>query len=366
MYKLVLPVLGLIFLSGAVSAYQIDIDAPATLTVGKPLIVNGTTNFGIGTPIDVVLYRQLTSATELKRRIAYVQSDHTFRVVFDTTNLEKGMYKVEVPASGLGDSVNMRLVELIDRSDEIALSPGVSSQEFSGTLVISGTLKNNRNSGVQIEVTGPDGERIFGPKYVSTDPQGTFSITVLIPAGGAYEASFTDTQGFIGTRTISVTGGPTATAATSLVTSIAQRLSSHTKSSRDAPAYFEVKSGSGIMNVYTSSNINWVIEYGDGTGTIRTVNDHGELNPEMIEIPGNGKSVFFKIYPFQESDSGEVFLYVENARSIRVSPTIPALYVEEVDTASASSETQAPSSPLTAFCVFFFIAFFLHFRSGNG
>lgn len=361
MYKLVLPVLGLIFLSGVASAYQINIDAPPTLTVGKPLIVNGTTNFGIGTPIDVVLYRQLTSSTELNRRIAYVQSDHTFRVVFDTTNLEKGTYKVEVPASGLGDSVNMRLVELVDRSDEIGLSAGVNPQGFTGILVISGTLEDNKNSGVQIEISGPDGERIYGPKYVPTDPRGTFSISLPISVGGEYRVSFTDTQGYIGERTITVTGGPTATTQAVAVTSAVQRLSSHAPSSRHAPAYFEVKSSPGNMNVYTSSNINWVIEYGDGTGIIRTVNDHGELNPEKIDIPGNGKTIYFKVYPYQESDSGEVFLYVENVRSVRVSPTVPAIFVD-VSATTSISDTQAPVSPLTALYAIFFIAVILHIR----
>ena len=36
--------------------------------------------------------------------VAYIQSDSTFRVIFDTTLLPKGIYKVEVPASGTGDS----------------------------------------------------------------------------------------------------------------------------------------------------------------------------------------------------------------------------------------------------------------------
>ena len=58
MKKIVLLVMGLLFLSGFASAYLVNIDAPESLPVGKPLIVNGTTTFGIGTPIDVVLYYQ--------------------------------------------------------------------------------------------------------------------------------------------------------------------------------------------------------------------------------------------------------------------------------------------------------------------
>ena len=55
MNKIVLLVMGLLFCIGCVSAYQVVIQAPDTLTVGEPLIVTGTTTFGIGTPIDVVL-----------------------------------------------------------------------------------------------------------------------------------------------------------------------------------------------------------------------------------------------------------------------------------------------------------------------
>ena len=122
MKKIVLLVMGLLFLAGVASAYQVNIDAPETLAVGKPLIVNGTTTFGIGTPIDVVLYYQLTTTTEIKRKIVYVQSDYTFRAVFDTTGLKTGMYKVEVPTSGMGDSITMRVVNLIDRSDDIQMN----------------------------------------------------------------------------------------------------------------------------------------------------------------------------------------------------------------------------------------------------
>ncbi len=41
MKKIVLLVIGLLFLSVIAIAYQVNIDAPETLTVGKPLIVTG-------------------------------------------------------------------------------------------------------------------------------------------------------------------------------------------------------------------------------------------------------------------------------------------------------------------------------------
>jgi len=139
MKKIVLLALGLCLIVSGVPAYQVFISAPETLTIGMPLVVNGTTTFGIGTPIDVVLYQQVTTSTEVKRKIAYVQADNTFRVIFDTTYLPKGTYKVEVPSIGTGDSVNMRQVQLIDRSDEIVLT-SQTTQVLSRKMVVTGKI----------------------------------------------------------------------------------------------------------------------------------------------------------------------------------------------------------------------------------
>jgi hypothetical protein len=207
MKKIVLLMIGLLFLSAIVVAYQVNIDAPGSLTVGKPLIVTGTTTFGVGTPIDVVLYYQLTTSTEIQRKIVYVQSDKTFKAVFDTTDFEKGTYKVEVPANGLGDSVNTRIIQLVDRDDNIFLASSVS-QNFTGNIYIAGNINGDENSGVQIEVTDSDGLLIFGPQYVNTDSTGDFVADVPVSQPGNYEVSFTDAQGFIGTRMISVVGQP--------------------------------------------------------------------------------------------------------------------------------------------------------------
>jgi hypothetical protein len=346
MKKLVLAVLGLLFLLGIVSAYQINIYAPETLPLGKPLIVTGTTTFGIGTPIDVVLYYQLTTATEIQRKNAYVQSDRTFRVVFDTTTLKKGMYKVEVPATGQGDSVTMRLVELIDRIDEIQISSPME-QLYTGTLSIAGTLKGNQNSGVQIEVTGPDGQRVFGPQYISTNVYGSFSISVPVTQRGAYEVSFTDAKGFVGTKIFSVAGGQQVTSPPTTIETIQTQvevLSAHAKASRDNPAYFEVKTGSYKVNIYTSSNIDWMMEYVDDRGLLHTVLDRNQDNPEEIVVQGKGRTIYVKLYPFKYSDNSIVFLYAENAQLVRVSPTVPAPFA--AGQVPVTSETQ--ESPLPA------------------
>ncbi|MDP2796369.1 MAG: hypothetical protein Q8N94_02515 [Methanoregula sp.] len=342
MKKIVLFVMGLIFLSGFASAYQINIDAPASLSVGKPLIVTGTTNLGIGTPIDVVLYYQLTTSTEVKSKVVYVQSDKTFKTFFDTTDLKKGTYKVEVPVPGLGSSSeNMRIIQLIDRADEIHLS-SLSRQSFNGKIYIAGTIKGGENSGIQIEIVGPANTVVFGPSYVNTNNAGLFSADVSITEPGDYEVSFTDAKGFIGTRTISITGEPTMGVTPVATATTYPVFSAHAKASRDSPAYFIVRTASGPVVLHTSSSIDWVIEYIDDKGVLHMANNQGAQNPERAEFIGTGKLVYVKIYPCKYADNSEVFLYAENVYSVVVSPTIPEAFAAT----APHTPVETPQSPL--------------------
>jgi hypothetical protein len=324
MKKIVLLVMGLLFLSGTASAYLVNIEAPDTLSVGKPLIVTGTTTFGIGTPIDVVLYYQLTTTTEIQRKIVYVQSDYTFRTVFDTTGLKPGTYKVEVPTNGMGNSVNMRVVNLVDRSDEIRLT-SPAYQNFDQKIIIAGSIKGDENSGVQIEVIGPDNLVIFGPSYVSTDYMGNFATDIPVSGPGDYEVSFTDARGYVGYRVITVTE-PQPLVSTPIPTTVTV-VSAHTKASRDNPAYFVIRSGSGPVTIHTSSSIDWIVEYIDPKGAIQLVNEQGERYPERFTMQGNGKTLYVKVYPIKYALNNEVFVYAENANSITVSPTVPTPFV---------------------------------------
>jgi hypothetical protein len=341
MKKIVLVLMGLVFLSGSVSAYQVNIEAPDTLTVGKPLIVNGTTTYGIGTPIDVVLYKQVTTSTWVDRKIAYVQSDRTFRVIFDTTDLKKGAYKVEVPVDGQGDSVTMRLVNLVDRSDEISLTSPVL-QPYSGKLYVAGSVSTDINSGIQIAVFDSDDIPVFGPHYVNTNSHGMFSADVPISQPGDYEVSFTDSSGYIGSRIFSVAGETAVTIVPTRVATTLPVLSAHGKASRNNPVYFIVRPASGSLTLYTSSSIDWVIEYIDEQGIVHMVNEQGEANPEKIQLIGKGKPVFIKVYPYKSSVNSEAFLYAENAIAVSVSPTVPAVFGTP-----APAETQhSPVLPL--------------------
>ncbi len=258
MKKIVLLVMGLLFLSGYAAAYEVNINAPDTLTLGEPLVVTGTTTFGIGTPIDIVLYYQLTTATEIKRKTVYVQSDKTFEAVFDTTDLKTGTYKVEVPANGLGDSVTMRQIQLVDRSGDLDLA-SPATQNFTGNLYVAGTIRGGINSGVRVVVTGPDNQVIYGPQYVNTNSEGGFSADVPITEPGEYEVSFTDSKGLIGTHTISVitqlsqTGTPTETSAMNSLGASAnagtasQKTAAPTRKSSEAGVFCAAGAGAAIF-----------------------------------------------------------------------------------------------------------------------
>ena len=341
MKKIILLGVGIIFLITGVSAYQVHIYAPASLTAGLPLVVNGTTTFGIGMPLDVVLYQQVTTSTEIDRRVAYVQSDNTFRVIFDTTGLTPGIYNVGVPASGTGDSIIMREVRIINRSDEILLS-SQTNQVLSGSLYLSGQIAAEINSGVQIAVIGPDNSVIFGPAYVGTASQGMFNLTVPVSEPGDYDVSFTDAQGYIGTRTIHITGG-TATV-TPGTTAITATLTAHGSSSRDNPVFFAVQpSGNDPVTVSTSASVDWVVEYADASGNIRTFNEQSDAVPEAIVINDTDNTLYFKVYPTRYSVTDDVSLTATNADSIAVSESIPDAFGQ-----AQSSQPSATQSPIAA------------------
>jgi hypothetical protein len=348
MKKIVLLVMGLLFLPVFAIAYQVNIYAPDSLTVGKPLVVTGETTFGIGTPIDVVLYYQLTTTTEVKRKIVYIQPDKTFKAVFDTTGLKTGTYKVEVPTNGMGDSVTTRVVQLIDRSDAIHISSALN-QPFSGKLYVAGTITGTENSGVQIEVVGPDNEVIFGPRYVNTNYAGDFSVEVPVTESGEFEVSFTDGKGYIGAKTFTISGTPsvsyTLARNTVPVVTAVITISAHAQSSQDRPAYFIVKPGTGPVSLSTGSSADWVIEYVDEGGVHRTINNQGEQVAEQVDLVSTGKTLYVKIYPQKSSVTGEAFLYGRNVNAISVSQDTPSVFTTPATPAPATTE-ETPLLPM--------------------
>jgi hypothetical protein len=321
----------LVLMVAGASAHEITIDAPTSLQVGTPIVVNGTTNLADGVNISIALSNADYYTTEIATENVLVQrsdENKSFSVVFDTTGLKKGQYKVEVlpiqDFSFLGSSVTIRPVTLVDRSDELTITPPLQ-KEYDGSLTIAGNGARLLNSGVEVMVTSSNGTLLFGPEFIGTDYMGYFSKTFSIPEPGDYLVNFRDARGFIGNITYTVTKPreplpplvlPEATgtpAPTQLPAMYARSVST-----RDAPAYFAVIANPGLVRVSTSTGIDWVIEYLDRSGTIHRVHDSGSQYPESFTFQSDGNTTWVKVYPFKYEDNSTVTLYAENALDVQV------------------------------------------------
>ncbi|MDD1712500.1 MAG: hypothetical protein LUQ69_04955 [Methanoregulaceae archaeon] len=339
----------LVFLSlliGSAAAYELSISAPTTVQAGKPIIVNGTTNLQPGTTVEVVLSRSEYTSTEVARKSVTIQSARDFTLVFDTKGFVKGTYKLEVlPVPGinfLGDSVTLRSVQLIDRSDEITLKSPIK-QEYNGQLRIEGSIRGLKSAGVQINVTDDTGKVIFGPEYIATNSDGVFSKQVQIQKSGAYDVEFSDDKGFIGVKTFTVDEIPTVTTPVPTeIPTIVPSLSASALVSPDSPAYFKVTTMGGPVRVFTSTGIDLVIEYPDAQGAIQKVNKMGALGAEEVTITGNRDVVYVKVYPYKFADKGTITLHVENASSIDVSTAVPTIFSGTTGATATTSTTKSP------------------------
>ncbi|MDI9633044.1 MAG: hypothetical protein QFX32_03195 [Methanolinea sp.] len=335
----------LMVIAGVASAYELSIYAPPTVQKGKPLVVNGTSNIPAGISVDIVLSRSEYTTEEIERKTVTIQSDKEFSVVFDTKDLRKGQYKVEVPSiqgyAFLGGSVTLRVVQVIDRSDEVTIrSP--RTQELDGPLVIAGTIQKNRGTGVQMEVIGPGNEVVFGPLYIPTSSDGSFSQSVQVREPGTYEVSFTDNKGYIGTYTFNVTRKAEAPATPATPAPTELPLSATAAASGENPAYFTVTGIKGRVKVATSPGIDWVVEYAGEGGAVQKVNSRGQLEPEEVTVESPGNVVYLKVYPYLLSDRGEVTVFVEGAEKIGVAREIPPVF------APTKTPTQKSPFPLAA------------------
>jgi hypothetical protein len=200
------------------SAYIITIEAPESVTLGSPLIVTGSTSFPENSYFDLVLFYSKYTAGELKRIQVIVDESQQFRADFDTRDLEKGQYKIEVHSimsdgkefveSSLGSSsVIRRVVKLVDRSDEIGIESS-RTQNISTALVVTGRVKGSTAGVVTLRAFGPD-DYTYGPQQIITtrgyaDKDGHFSTLVPVSSPGDYQISLSDKGGFIGEYLFSV------------------------------------------------------------------------------------------------------------------------------------------------------------------
>ncbi|MCK8519537.1 hypothetical protein [Methanoculleus sp. 7T] len=331
-----LTVIAAMLLVGAASAAYVEISAPKTVYVGDSLVVTGTTIVGgltkpslnPGFSTDVVLYSVKHTKSEVDRKTIVVQQDGSFSATFKTEGLAAGDYTVEIidpepPNTFGGSSKTLQFLKLVDRSGGIKIVSPLT-QDFDGSLDITGAITGLGGSGVQVRVEH-ESATVYGPEYIRTDANGAFSTAVPITAAGPYKVTFSDSQGYIGTVIFVVTGKPTPTATQATVSASAP-------ATRSAPAYFEVDTKVGAVTISTSSGIDWVVEYVDENGELHKVNDKGLLEPEVAEFSAQGGLVYVKVYPMSYKDSGTVQVSAANAKSVKVSTAAPGLFGDATPT----------------------------------
>jgi len=318
----------LAFMVVGASAYGIWIDAPQSLKLGETIVVNGTTSLPGDVPIDITLTRSENMNEVKSTKHVILRGDKNFTVEFPTTGYTRGEYKVEAlyPSKLGSDSRTMRVVILIDRSEEIILTPPLQ-KVYDGFLTIAGNGAGLINSGVKVIVTSSNGTLLFGPEFIASDYMGYFSKKFPIQGPGNYSVNFSDAHGFIGnftytitkhqeTQTTPITPTPTPTPnSTVSATSVA---------SRDKPAIFVVFSNPGPVLVYTSTGIDWDLEYLDRNGTIHKVHETGSQYPESVTFPSDGNTTRVTVYPNRYEDNNKnVTLNAENATDIQILNTTP-------------------------------------------
>ncbi len=210
----IMVLLAMFLLVGVASAYMLTIDCPGKLPIGAPLTVMGKTTFTAGTTVDLSFSSSGQTSSTISTIPVTVGDDKSFNVVFETTGLKGGMYKVEAVPRGdyqsklSSDSITIRVVELIDRSDMLHITSPVN-QVVPNALLIEGYISKAGNSGVKLDVIGPLG-KAFGPAYIGTaarsgSEDGYFSQNIPVSEPGNYNARFSDSTGYIGGQTFGVT-----------------------------------------------------------------------------------------------------------------------------------------------------------------
>lgn len=204
----------MLLMVGVASAYVLTIDCPQKLPVGAPLPVTGTTTLPVGTTFDIIFSSSGQTSNMISSIPVTVGDDKGFNTVFETAGLKGGMYKVEAVPRGeyqsklSSDSMTIRVIELVDRSDMLHIT-SPTSQVVPNALLIEGYISKAGNSGVKVDVIGPLG-KVFGPAYIATttrggNQDGYFSQNIPVEEPGNYNARFADTTGYIGEKTFVVT-----------------------------------------------------------------------------------------------------------------------------------------------------------------
>jgi hypothetical protein len=329
MKKIALLLLCSCILIAGASAYIITLSAPKTINAGAPLVVNGTSTLPPGFSTEVTL-SLVGSSTTLSQKQFTIQEDGSFSVTFDTTSLEQGNYRLEIPKNseysyGSGSTLWL-FVQVIDRRSELTVSSPLT-QTYDGTLEVAGSIPTVSDGGLKVQVK-QTGNTIFGPEYISTTKDGAFDTSIAIDSGGEFTVILTDTANYSWfiEYTVLIPTPTTVVTTTSLpVTQTPSIVQASAPTSRTQPAYFTVETNRGEIDAVTSAGVDWVVEYVNETGAVNKVNTRGTA-AEEVRFMTNGGTVYFKIYPDQFGDQANITLSVRNARSISVCTTCQALF----------------------------------------
>ncbi|MDO9033948.1 MAG: hypothetical protein Q7U51_01920 [Methanoregula sp.] len=224
MKRIILIALLLMCVTGTASAYGLYINCTESVQVGLPVKCSIDSDFPPGRTFDIVFYQTQYTSTEVSRQSFTVQDNKITQYKFlDTKGLPGGNYKVEVQYTGpdepqlRSDSRTLQFVKLIDRSSEITITSPMT-QSPDEALRIEGTIYKLGNEGVKIQVVGPDGtifNNWIGTKESVQSGAGVFTKRVPVTVPGDYEVIFTDSKGYVGTKTFKVPAP-----ATQVITSI--------------------------------------------------------------------------------------------------------------------------------------------------
>jgi len=355
--KLALIILAMALIITTVSAYEVILNAPTSIPVGKLLPVNGTTDLPPGVSLDIVFSREYFGSEPVANQSVVIQGNgggnDSFAMNFSTEGLPPGQYKVEVAPvhdySFLGDSVTLISVTLFDRSGEIGFDSPLKKLD-DGTLSVSGTDDQLKSESIQMTITDPDGSVIFGPEYVPTNTFGAFSKTISIIKTGNYSVSFADRSGPITNITYSVLPKPVPdliiAKATATPTPKPPAVSASSFSSREDPAVFVVVSNPGTIRLTASTGIDWVLAYQSPDGTIQRIHNTGTLDPETASLESNGNMTWVEVYPYKFGENGTVTLSAENAIGVQVDKSGAGRFSPET-TATTGTPGGAQTSPLS-------------------
>jgi MYXO-CTERM domain-containing protein len=354
--RIALGALMLAFLVTGAAAYLVTLKTPDTIVAGETLTVTMENNLPGGFTTDLILYRSGTTKQEVARQSVTFQGE-TLVTTFSTAGFARGTYQVEIvdPSKDMfgGSSVTLKQFTVINRASALAITSR-RTQEFDGTLDVAGTISDLKFSGILVTVDRA-GEVVFGPEYIPNGSGGSFNKEIPIPGPGIYRVNFTDRTSFIAYASFEVTQivTPTTTVPTPTVTGTT--VSGTAPASKNAPAYFAVKTRAGLVRLTTNSGIDWVMEYIDESGARKLVNERGTDAGEEVTFTAQGGTVYVKVFPLGYADQGTVVLTGQNVETVNIAQDGPSVFGD-------LPVATTPATPLPAALVLVALGLLVVFR----